>query len=77
MQGLNVRRSMVPCVLSNLLVRVRQSQRSPRSNDNPLPSFSGDKSFGSFDSGNYRFDIEVGRQEIGIDDGRIEWIQAP
>ena len=77
MQWLNVRRRVVPRVLSDLFVRIRRSQRLPRSNDNLLPSFSSHESFSCFDSGNYRFDIKVGGQEIGIDDGRIEWVQAP
>ena len=76
-QGFNVPRSVVPCVLGDLLICVRRCQRVPFIDDKPLPGPSGHESFCNFYSGNYRFDIKVCRQEIGIDDGRIERIRAP
>ena len=76
-QGLYVRRRVVPCVLDELLIRTRRSRLFPRTNNKPLPGFSSDESLTSFEGGNYRFDVEVGGQEIGIDDGRIKRIRTP
>ena len=67
---------MVPCVLDELLVRTRGSRLLPRTNDEPFPGFSSDKSLSSFEGGDYGFDVEVGGQIIGVDDGRIKWVRA-
>ena len=76
-QGLNIRPSVVPCILGNLLIRVRGFQRLPRRNGKPSPGLSAHEPFGGFDGGNYHLDVEVGRQVIGIDHGRLKWIRTP
>ena len=68
---------MVPCVLGDLLIRVRGSKGLPSTDNKPLPGLSSDESLSEFDGGNYRFDIKLGGQVVGIDDGRIKWIRAP
>ena len=73
----NVRRREVPCVLGELLIRACRSRLLPRTNNKPFPGFSSDESLSGFEGGNYGFDVKVGGQVIGIDDGRIEWIRAP
>jgi len=77
MYGANLRGRVVSGVLSDLLIRVCRSQGFPRSVNEPLPGSSGDESLSKFDGSDHRFDVEVSRQKIGIDDGRIEWIRAP
>ena len=42
-----------------------------------MPGLGSDESLGKFDGGDYCFDVKIGRQEVGIDDGGIEWIRAP
>jgi len=74
---IDIRRRMVPDILSDLLIRVCGSQGFPRRANEPFPGPSGGESLRKFDGGNHRFDVEVGRQEVGIDDGRIKWICAP
>jgi len=74
--GLDVRGRIVPGVLSHLLICVSGSKGLPRCVDEPLPGPSGGEFLSEFHGGNHRFDVEVGRQKIGIDDGRIEWIRA-
>ena len=68
---------MVPGVLSDLLICVCGTKRLPLSANEPFPGPGGGESLSEFDGGDHRFDIEVGRQEVGIDDGRIKWIRAP
>ena len=68
---------MTPCVLDELLIRTCRSWLPPRTKNKPFPGFSGDESLSGFKGGDYRFDVEIGGQVIGIDDGRIEWIRAP
>ena len=75
-RALDVRRSIFPCVLGDLFIRVRRSQRLPWSNNKPLPGFSGDESFGLFDGSNHRSDVEVGGQEIGVDNRRVERVRS-
>ena len=76
-QRFGIRRSVAPCVLGNLLIRVRGSQRLPRTNNVPSPNFSSDEPFSNLDGGNYRFDVKVGGQEIRIDERSIERIRGP
>ena len=76
-QRLDVRRRMIPCILGDLFIRFRRSQALPRIDNKPSPGFSGDKSFSNFDGSNHRFDVKVGGQEIGINDGRIERVRGP
>jgi len=76
-QGVNVRRRVVPSVLSDLLVRVCRSKGLPRSANEPFPSLGSDEPLSKFDGGNHRFDIKFRGQEVGVDDGRIEWVQVP
>ena len=76
-QGNDIRRSVVPGVLSDLFIRVCRCQKLPRGSNKPLPGLSSDEPFSKFDGGNYRFDIKVGGQKVGIDDGVIKWVLAP
>ena len=75
--GNDVRRRVVPGVLNDLLVRACGPQWLPRNVDKPFPGLGSGESLSKLDGSDHRFDVEVGRQIIGIDDGRIEWICAP
>jgi len=76
-QDLNVRQSVVPDILNQLLVCVRGTQIRPRDANKPFPSLSSEESLSSFEGGDDSLDVKLGGQIIRIDDGRIKWIQAP
>jgi len=76
-QNLNVRQSVVPDILNQLLVCIRRSQIRPRDANKPFPSLSSEESLSSFEGGDNSLDVKFGGQIIRIDDGRIKRIQAP
>ena len=68
--------SVGPNVLSNLFIRVRRTQRTPRRDDESFPGVCGDEPFSNFNGVYHRLDVEIGGQETQVDNRKIEWIRA-
>jgi len=65
-----------PDVLGNLFIRVRQTQRNPRGDDESFPGICGYEPFSDFEGVYHRLDVEISGQVTQVDNRRVEWIRT-